>query len=191
MEDVVVLLDMDCFFAQVAQKDAPETKDKPFVVVQYTGNGILASNYPARKYGITKSTNLTDALKMCPELIKYQIPLKDGRIDLSSFREASGCVFNIIKKYTDHFERASIDEAYICLNSLIDKEIDNFEICNDIFKNSIILSNYDLLKIKKILKNDEKLLRLVIGANITYKMRKEIYELTGFTCSAGISTNKV
>lgn len=38
---------------------------------------------------------------------------------------------------------------------------------------------------------DDHLLRLTIGAMMVEKLRKSIFEQTGFRCSAGIANNKV
>lgn len=35
LDRVVVLIDMDCFYVQVEQRDKPELKGKPCAVVQY------------------------------------------------------------------------------------------------------------------------------------------------------------
>ena len=51
---VIALIDMDCFYVQVEERDNPTLRGKPCVVVQYKpyrGGGIIAINYEARAKG--------------------------------------------------------------------------------------------------------------------------------------------
>ncbi len=36
MDRIVLLIDMDCFYVQVEQKEKPDTIGKPCAVIQYT-----------------------------------------------------------------------------------------------------------------------------------------------------------
>lgn len=46
-------------------------KDKPVVVLQW--DSLIAVNYPARTFGISRMDKLKDAKKRCPELIVVHV----------------------------------------------------------------------------------------------------------------------
>lgn len=74
---VVALCDSDAFYANcemVRLKVGPET---PLVVLQW--DSIIAVNYPARKFGISRMDKKKDALKRCPELkVVHVATYKEG-----------------------------------------------------------------------------------------------------------------
>ena len=58
MQDrIVMLVDLDYFFAQCEERRTPSIKDKPVVVCVYSGRtedsgAVSTANYVARKYGV-------------------------------------------------------------------------------------------------------------------------------------------
>jgi DNA polymerase eta len=40
---------------------------------QYLRQGLIAVNYPARKFGINRMCTVTDAKKLCPQLISQHV----------------------------------------------------------------------------------------------------------------------
>ena len=61
---IIALIDMDCFYCQVEARENPELQGKPVCVVQYKdykGGGIIAVNYEARKFGVTRQMRGDDA----------------------------------------------------------------------------------------------------------------------------------
>lgn len=72
-----------------------------------TRHGIItAKSTPAKKYGIKTAMTVTNALRLCPNLVL--VPA-----DFKTYREFSHQFIAILKKYTDLVEQASIDEAYM------------------------------------------------------------------------------
>lgn len=72
-----------------------------------TRHGIItAKSTPAKKYGIKTAMTVTNALRLCPNLVL--VPA-----DFNTYREFSHQFIAILKKYTDLVEQASIDEAYM------------------------------------------------------------------------------
>ena len=72
-----------------------------------TRHGIItAKSTPAKKYGIKTAMTVTNALRLCPNLVL--VPA-----DFKTYRESSHQFIAILKKYTDLVEQASIDEAYM------------------------------------------------------------------------------
>ncbi len=54
---VILLVDLDYFFAQCEERRNPSLKDKPVVVCVYSGRGedsgaVSTANYIARKHGV-------------------------------------------------------------------------------------------------------------------------------------------
>ncbi|KAH9405107.1 hypothetical protein TYRP_000944 [Tyrophagus putrescentiae] len=131
---IVSLIDMDCFYVQCEQRLSPETWDKPCAVAQYnnwTGGGLIAVNYQARPFGVKRGMRSVEAKKCCPDLHIFTVPERNGKADLTRYREASGEVFDAItdcinklegelgKRGLIILERASIDEAFIELSDYI------------------------------------------------------------------------
>ena len=68
---VVALCDSDAFYAaceMVRLKTPPGT---PLVVLQW--DALIAVNYPARKYGISRMDMLKEAKKRCPHLVVVHV----------------------------------------------------------------------------------------------------------------------
>lgn len=99
-----VCVDMDAFFASVECLDAPELKNIPMAVGDKSM--LSTSNYAARKFGVTAAMPGYIALKLCPDLV-----LKPVRYD--RYREMSGRVAEILKKYDANMTMWSLDEAFL------------------------------------------------------------------------------
>ena len=85
---VIALIDMDCFYVQVEEKDNVENRGKPGCVVQYKkwkGGGIIAVNYEARARGVTRHLRGDEAKEKCPEIIIYRVPELRGKADLTKY----------------------------------------------------------------------------------------------------------
>ena len=64
---VISLCDSDAFYATCEQVRLGVDPSKPLVVRQW--DSLIAVNYPARKFGISRMERWDAALKKCPELI--------------------------------------------------------------------------------------------------------------------------
>ena len=64
---VISLCDSDAFYATCEQVRLGVDPSKPLVVRQW--DSLIAVNYPARKFGISRMDRWDAALKKCPELI--------------------------------------------------------------------------------------------------------------------------
>jgi DNA polymerase eta len=85
---VIALIDMDCFYVQVEERDQPELKGKPACVVQYKtwkGGGIISVNYEARAQGVTRQMRGDEAREKCPDIILYRVPELRGKADLTKY----------------------------------------------------------------------------------------------------------
>ncbi|XP_073938198.1 DNA polymerase eta isoform X2 [Castor canadensis] len=214
---VVALVDMDCFFVQVEQRQNPHLRNKPCAVVQYKswkGGGIIAVSYEARAFGVTRNMWADDAKKLCPDLLLAQVREARGKANLTKYREASVEVMEIMSHFAV-IERASIDEAYIDLTSAVQDRLQKLQsqpISADLLPSTYIeglprgpttteetiqkeeMRKQGLLQWLNSLQFDNTTspdLQLTMGAVIVEEMRAEIERQTGFQCSAGISHNKV
>ncbi|CAI4231433.1 unnamed protein product [Auanema sp. JU1783] len=129
MPRVVALLDMDCFYAQVEQREAPHLWGKPCVVVQHaSGNaagGLLAVSYEARAFGVKRGMTLHEAKVKCPELSTCFVPQGEhmDKADIQKYRDASAEVFNVLNNVDPRItvERASVDEAFLDLTQYVEE----------------------------------------------------------------------
>ncbi|KAA1111847.1 DNA-directed DNA polymerase eta rad30 [Puccinia graminis f. sp. tritici] len=64
---VIAHCDVDAAYAQFEQVRLKIPPEKPLAVQQW--RGLIAVNYPARKFGITRHLPFDQARKLCPELI--------------------------------------------------------------------------------------------------------------------------
>uniref|UniRef100_A0A0W0FJ25 DNA polymerase eta n=1 Tax=Moniliophthora roreri TaxID=221103 RepID=A0A0W0FJ25_MONRR len=135
---VVALCDSDAFYA-ACEMVRLGVKDKPLVVLQW--EGIIAVNYPAREYGITRFHKLQDAKERCPELmIVHVATYKEGeaepgywdkvdsrthKVSLDYYRRESVKVLNMFKEGLPgaEIEKASIDEAFIDFTKPVRQEL--------------------------------------------------------------------
>ncbi|KAK9299150.1 hypothetical protein QLX08_007767 [Tetragonisca angustula] len=210
---IVVLIDMDCFFCQVETKLQPEYAGKPLAVVQYNQwklGGIIAVNYEAREYGVTRHMRGEEAKEKCSDLVLASVPCLRGKADTSRYRSAGREVINVIKEHCDIIERASVDEAYLDITDLVSKRMST----NLISSKHLIkqLSNTFVVGYSKDGKNDEEersngtrtwimnifedledieAQKLAIAGIVVEEIRADIFDKTGFRCSAGIAQNKI
>jgi len=102
----VAHLDLDAFFAAVAQLDNPELRGKPVIVGGLSGRGVVSTcSYEARVFGVRSAMPSTQARKLCPDAI--WVPS-----DFPRYRQLSAEIFDIVYDLTPHVRRVSIDEAF-------------------------------------------------------------------------------
>ncbi len=104
----IFLLDMDAFFASVEERENPELKGKPVMVVGSPSlrSVVCAANYEIRKFGVHSAMPYTRALRLCPHA---QVVTANPRL----YRDTSRRVFAICESFTDLLEISSIDECYM------------------------------------------------------------------------------
>ena len=105
---VIFLLDMDAFFASVEERENPDLKGKPVIVVGSASprSVVCAANYEVRKFGVHSAMSYTKALRLCPDA---QVITAHPGI----YRETSRRIFSICERFTDLIEISSIDECYM------------------------------------------------------------------------------
>ncbi|MCW4016968.1 MAG: DNA polymerase IV [Candidatus Bathyarchaeota archaeon] len=110
---IVMLVDLDYFFAQCEELRKPSIKGKPVVVCVYSGRtkdsgAVSTANYVARKYGVTSGIPISLAKKKLQDVDAIFLP-----VDKEFYKEISGNIMEILRGYADHFEQVSVDEAYL------------------------------------------------------------------------------
>ncbi|KAI0261515.1 hypothetical protein BC834DRAFT_830065 [Gloeopeniophorella convolvens] len=126
---VVALCDSDAFYAACEQMRLGIDPALPLVVRQW--DALIAVNYPAREFGITRMSSWRDAVKKCPELtVVHVATFKEGepepgywenpdtathKVSLDYYRRESVKIISIFKEGLPdgEIEKASIDEAFI------------------------------------------------------------------------------
>jgi DNA polymerase eta len=105
----------------------------------YTRQGLIAINYPARIFGLTRHITITEAKKLCPNLIVQHVATwKEGeekwayhddaashigthKVSLDPYRLESrrilACIKEVLPAKLQRVEKASVDEVFLDLSS--------------------------------------------------------------------------
>lgn len=121
---VIMLVDLDYFFAQCEEVRNPSLKNKPVVVCVYSGrseeSGVVSTaNYEARKYGVKSGIPISVAKNKLGDTDAVFLP-----VDHKYYNTVSDDVMKILKHYADVFEQAGIDEAYLDVSRRVEKDFD-------------------------------------------------------------------
>jgi DNA polymerase iota len=111
----IVHIDIDCFYAQVEMKKNPDLRAVALGIQQK--NIVVTSNYKAREFGVKKCMLISEAKKLCPDLV-----LANGE-DLHDYRQVSYKVTNLLHKYSPLVERLGLDENYIDVTTLVNERV--------------------------------------------------------------------
>lgn len=170
MQNIILYLDMDCFFASCHQQGNPFLRHKPIAIIGnfqggHTQRSVISSaSKEAKQFGIKSGMALFQAKKLCQKIIFVQS-------EKARYKYISQRVFKIMAKYGDDLKIFSIDEAAITIKALNNNR-------ENLIKPQILNSKYKVY---------EKAL------NIAQTIKNEIKEKLGkyLTCSIGISYNYV
>lgn len=102
---IILHLDVDAFFASVEQRDNARLRGKPIAV----GTGVVAScSYESRTWGVRTGMRLSDARRMCAELI-----VLPG--DYRRYEQVGRRILAICQEHTPRVEVTALDDLYLDL----------------------------------------------------------------------------
>lgn len=107
-ERIVLLMDMNAFFAAIEQRCNPSLKGQPVLVCgnPSTRTIVTAASYEARPFGIKSGMPLGEALSLCPQAV-----LVEG--DPGKYVDTARHIQELLLEFSPQVEIFSIDEAFI------------------------------------------------------------------------------
>lgn len=104
----IIHVDMDAFFASVEQMDNPSLRGKPVAVGgDPAGRGVVAAaSYEARVFGVRSAMPMSQAMRLCPQLLRVTPRLP-------RYVEISRNIRSILLRWTPLVEMLSLDEGYL------------------------------------------------------------------------------
>lgn len=108
MDQIIIHVDMDAFYASVEIRDDPAFMGKPLIIGSLPSErGVVATaSYEARKYGVHSAMNIKEAYRLCPNGI-YLHP------NFDKYRAVSQQLHEIWNTYASAAETIALDEAYL------------------------------------------------------------------------------
>lgn len=108
MEQIIIHVDMDAFYASVETRDDPTLKGKPLIIGSLPHErGVVATcSYEARKYKVHSGMNIKDAYRLCPHGI-YMHP------NFNKYKAVSHQLHEIWNTYASASQAIALDEAYL------------------------------------------------------------------------------
>ncbi|PKS12052.1 hypothetical protein jhhlp_001348 [Lomentospora prolificans] len=227
---VIAHIDLDAFYAQCEMVRLGVSEDVPLAVQQW--QNLIAVNYPARKFGITRRTNITEARKLCPHLVAQHVATwREGddkwsyrpdaaaniardKVSLDPYRLESRRILTVIEEALpqaplQRIEKAGIDEVFVDLSAHVHHVLlARFPELQDAAGPGADLSrNLPPPPVTALDWNSDHLVALdeaeeardpdwddvvlSIGADIVRDVRARVRERLHYTCSGGISHNKL
>lgn len=108
MQNIIIHVDMDAFFASVEMRDHPELRGKPLIIGSLPHErGVVATcSYEARVYGVHSAMNIKEAYRRCPNGI-YLHP------NFYKYKAVSDQLHQIWNTYATAAQTIALDEAYL------------------------------------------------------------------------------
>ncbi|KAI1427925.1 hypothetical protein F5Y12DRAFT_782894 [Xylaria sp. FL1777] len=208
-ERIILHFDYDCFYASVFENENPSLKSQPLGIKQ---KSILATcNYVARARGVRKLMLISEAQRICPDLV-----LRNGE-DLTRFRDVSKKLWAFLRAHSwnRRVERLGLDEVFLDVTDVVayNRELLNVHALaasffqldrNDPVKGFAFDASgfYGCLQPDAgkagggggggIVDVDDPLcVRLMLASHLAGYLRQKLDEDFGYTSSGGVSTNKL
>ncbi|KAI0512841.1 hypothetical protein F5B22DRAFT_286646 [Xylaria bambusicola] len=203
---IILHFDYDCFYASVFENENPSLKSQPLGIKQ---KSILATcNYVARARGVKKLMLISEAQKICPDLI-----LMNGE-DLTRFRDVSKKLWAFLRAHSwnRRVERLGLDEVFLDVTDVIayNRELLNVHALGASFfqldsNDPVKGFAFDGSRFYGCVQPDDKskakggfvdvenplCVRLMLASHLAGYLRHRLDGDFGYTSSGGISTNKL
>ncbi len=103
----IIHIDMDAFYASVELRERPDLRHLPVVISSHHPRAVIAAaSYPARQFGLRSAMSMSQAKKLCPQVVVIEPHFE-------KYREVSAQIHQIFQYYTPLIEPLSLDEAYL------------------------------------------------------------------------------
>ncbi len=108
MDQIIIHVDMDAFFAAVEIRDDPSLRGKPLIIgsLPHERGVVSTCSYEARKFGVHSAMNIKEAYRLCPNGI-YMHP------HMEKYKAVSAQLHEIWNCYASALEAIAFDEAYL------------------------------------------------------------------------------
>ena len=108
MDQIIIHVDMDAFYASVEIRDNPELRGRPLIIgsLPHERGVVATASYEARKYGVHSAMNIKEAYRLCPNGV-YMHP------HFEKYRAVSQQLHAIWDAYASASETIALDEAYL------------------------------------------------------------------------------
>ena len=108
MDQIIIHVDMDAFYASVEIRDDPSLAGRPLIIGSLPSErGVVATaSYEARKFGVHSAMNIKEAYRLCPSGV-YMHP------NFDKYRVVSRQLHEIWNAYASAAETIALDEAYL------------------------------------------------------------------------------
>ncbi|KAI0376161.1 DNA/RNA polymerase [Hypomontagnella monticulosa] len=201
---VILHFDYDCFYASVFENANPALKGRPLGVKQ---KSILATcNYAARARGVRKLMLISEAQKICPDIV-----VVNGE-DLTPFRDVSKKLWAFLRPHSwnGRVERLGLDEVFLDVTDVVayNAELLNRNALQDSFfqlerQDPEKGFNFDAtgffgcvqppIDAKDVASAMDSPLcvRLLLASHLAGYLRLKLESDFGYTSSGGVSTNKI
>lgn len=168
---VICVVDFDCFFCAVEQRDRPELQQKPIAVV---GGGIVsASNYVARKMGVRSAMPTNICKRLCPSLV-----LIEG--NTRKYEKVSKQAEKIFRQFDPNYAMMSVDEVQLDITPLVYKQATSGQPCGSAERLSSQTNS-------KFLRCDPVSAIELAAAQVVHQLRQQVAATLHITASAGVS----
>ncbi|KAF2115601.1 hypothetical protein BDV96DRAFT_574176 [Lophiotrema nucula] len=219
LDSIIIHFDYDCFYASVFEHENPTLKTLPLAVQQK--QIVVTCNYEARRRGLYKLQLISEAKKICPDVV---IVLGE---DLTRFRNASKELYGCLKAFSwnARVERLGFDEVFMDVSDIVDCnlgllnqndlthsffclskddpaagfEFDASRVAGHSYPNvpndvAVLDSSASQNELEAAIEEDVEAhlhQRLILGSHLAKYLRHLLDAEKGYTCTVGISTNKL
>lgn len=183
--NTIVHIDIDCFYAQVEELRQPSLRLVPLGIQQK--NCLVTCNYLARARGVRKLMSVSEAQRLCPELV-----LVRGE-DLTPYRQMSSRVFEHITRQHPQLsvERLGMDENFVDVTRLVEQRI-RAEEQEATTEPTVIGCTYPTTSAPfttNCLCGCQR--RLALGTHVAAELRASLEKELGIRTCAGVAHNKM